>query len=788
MKKKNLLFSIFLFFLFVQYTNAQTWVLQQEGMGNSAVYHFSFLNSTTGFASCADVGAGMIYKTTNAGNSWTYVLTTSTGAINDVRFINSLTGFTCSSRGEIARTLDGGASWSIEYTDNNNGTLNTMNMFPSGTTGFAAGFGYCARSGNSGNSWSKSTLTGTQFNNAVLSSTKAIICGTLSGSNGYIWTTTNSGSAWTATEIDPAKYLFDINFIDANTGFVCGRTGAIYKTTNGGTNWTSFSISANDLTSVYFLNANTGFVGANHSGMYRTTNGGTDFTGCTVTPGILNNSISDIYFFDANNGILSGSAGVYYKTSDGGLTWIMTGNNLRMNAIDFPNSSTGYVVGVNIVAQRTTDGGANWMLMSVPLGGSELYSVKFVNSSTGFIGGSGLVKTENGGINWTSLSPGISLVYSIDFTDENTGYFGGTSGSIAKTTNNGDNFTTLSTGLAGFINGISFPDANTGYVCSSGGNLRKTTDEGANWTALTSGTSQVLYSINFINVNTGFAVGAGGTIINTTNGGANWSLQTSGTTSQLNSVKCGSNTDCLVAGNSGLILITTNGGANWSTQTSGTPQHLRSISFATKDSIYIAGALGTIIKSTDQLLPVELASFTSTVNGNNVVLNWNTVSEENNSGFEIERNSFGAVWSKIGFIAGKGTVNTPQNYSYIDNGLNSGRYSYRLKQIDYNGNYKYYELQNEVVIGVPNKFALMQNYPNPFNPSTIINYQLAINSFVSLKIYDLAGKEVMNLVNENQTAGYYAVNFNASSLSSGTYFYKLTSDKFSDVKKMIVVK
>ncbi|MBS1492629.1 MAG: T9SS type A sorting domain-containing protein [Bacteroidetes bacterium] len=187
-------------------------------------------------------------------------------------------------------------------------------------------------------------------------------------------------------------------------------------------------------------------------------------------------------------------------------------------------------------------------------------------------------------------------------------------------------------------------------------------------------------------------------------------------------------------------------------------------------------------------LPVEISSFTSTVVNNSVTLNWNTVMEENNSGFDIERSFFGGDWSKIGFAAGNGTVNAPQSYSFIDKGLNTGRYSYRLKQIDYNGNYKYYELQNEVVIGIPTKFALMQNYPNPFNPATIINYQLAVNSFVSLKVYDVTGKEVMNVINENQTAGYYTVSFNSAGLSSGTYFYKLTTDNFSDVKKMVVIK
>jgi hypothetical protein len=187
-------------------------------------------------------------------------------------------------------------------------------------------------------------------------------------------------------------------------------------------------------------------------------------------------------------------------------------------------------------------------------------------------------------------------------------------------------------------------------------------------------------------------------------------------------------------------------------------------------------------------LPVELASFTSSVNNNNVTLNWSTVQEQNNNGFEIERNSFGTGWKKIGYAEGHGTTNQSQNYIFKDNSLNTGRYSYRLKQIDYNGNFEYYELSNEVAIGVPNRYLLAQNYPNPFNPVSIINYQLAISSFVSLKVYDLAGKEVASLVNEVKDAGYYSVTFDAKNLSSGTYFYNLSTDKFSDVKKMVVLK
>lgn len=187
-------------------------------------------------------------------------------------------------------------------------------------------------------------------------------------------------------------------------------------------------------------------------------------------------------------------------------------------------------------------------------------------------------------------------------------------------------------------------------------------------------------------------------------------------------------------------------------------------------------------------LPVELSSFTSSVLNNKVVLNWSTVSEQNNSGFAIERKNNSTAWTNINFTAGSGTSNLSHNYSFTDNNLSSGRYNYRLKQVDYNGNFRYYDLSNEVVIDLPSKFSLSQNYPNPFNPETKINYSLPKSNFVILKIFDISGKEIMQLVNEKQDAGFYTVKFNAAGLSSGTYFYKLTSDGFSDIKKMMVVK
>ncbi|MBS1495054.1 MAG: T9SS type A sorting domain-containing protein [Bacteroidetes bacterium] len=194
------------------------------------------------------------------------------------------------------------------------------------------------------------------------------------------------------------------------------------------------------------------------------------------------------------------------------------------------------------------------------------------------------------------------------------------------------------------------------------------------------------------------------------------------------------------------------------------------------------------------VLPVELSSFTSSVNKNDVNLKWSTSNEQNNSGFDIERKLLSDNnWKKIGFVQGRGNSNSQVDYSYNDTKLESGKYNYRLKQIDYNGNFKYYDLNTEVQVGIPSKFVLAQNYPNPFNPSTKIDFDLPENAKVSIKIYDISGKEVANVMNDYKTAGYYSASFNASRLSSGLYFYSISAltdngKTYSSVKKMMLVK
>ncbi len=192
------------------------------------------------------------------------------------------------------------------------------------------------------------------------------------------------------------------------------------------------------------------------------------------------------------------------------------------------------------------------------------------------------------------------------------------------------------------------------------------------------------------------------------------------------------------------------------------------------------------------IVPVELTSFTASVSENNVKLLWETASEINNSGFGIERKSINFDFTQVGFVPGFGTTTEPKTYAFSDNNLRTGVYTYRLKQIDFDGTFTYSD-EVEVEVIAPAEFSLDQNYPNPFNPSTKITFSLAVNSKVSLKVFDVLGQEVASLINQDLTAGVHNYDFNATGINSGVYFYRIVANsvngnEFVDVKKMILVK
>lgn len=210
------------------------------------------------------------------------------------------------------------------------------------------------------------------------------------------------------------------------------------------------------------------------------------------------------------------------------------------------------------------------------------------------------------------------------------------------------------------------------------------------------------------------------------------------------------------------------------------------------DDIIINGIFTGIGTLCNGPLPVQITLFNYSVNKNKVILNWVTAWELNNSGFDIERAKItekGIIsWYRTGFIEGNGTVNETKYYSFEDKNLQPGTYKYRLKQIDYNSNYEYFDLMQEVNIMPPVNFFVKQNFPNPSNPKSNIYYEIPVAAIVSIRVYNMLGQLVKTIVNEYKDAGYHIAEFDGTNLPSGVYFYRLVAGNFAETKKMILLK
>ncbi|MCG6912888.1 T9SS type A sorting domain-containing protein [bacterium BMS3Abin03] len=220
------------------------------------------------------------------------------------------------------------------------------------------------------------------------------------------------------------------------------------------------------------------------------------------------------------------------------------------------------------------------------------------------------------------------------------------------------------------------------------------------------------------------------------------------------------------------------------------------ILYIMRDSLTIASNwLGSItsfgyksLKIGNSALPVELVSFNGKLNEKHIELHWQTQTEVNNYGFNVERSINNKDWATLSFIEGNGNSNSPKYYDFTDNDITkSGNYNYRLKQIDNDGTFEYSKIVS-VNVSLPENYYLSQNYPNPFNPETRIDFSIPQKQMVALRIYNTIGEQVAELLNEEKDAGSYSVKFNGSNLPSGIYIYRLTTQHFVMNKKMTLLK
>jgi hypothetical protein len=253
----------------------------------------------------------------------------------------------------------------------------------------------------------------------------------------------------------------------------------------------------------------------------------------------------------------------------------------------------------------------------------------------------------------------------------------------------------------------------------------------------------------------------------------------------------------LFAGTDGGVFLSTNNGTSWTAASTGLTNTFVNALAVSGTNLFAGTSGGGVWINSSYALPVELTSFTASVIHNTVGLKWNTATEVNNYGFEIERSEKLKVknekWERIGFVEGSGTTNAPKEYSFTDKNLTAGKNSYRLKQIDRDGQFKYSE-SVEVTVSSPTVIALEQNFPNPFNPSTTIRYALPSRSSAKIVVTNTLGQEVAVLTNGEQEAGYHEVEWRAN-VASGIYFYRIDAvsasdpnNRFVQVKKMLLLK
>jgi photosystem II stability/assembly factor-like uncharacterized protein len=474
-----------------------------------------------------------------------------------------------------------------------------------------------------------------------------------------------------------------------------------------------------------------------------------------------NSVLRNIYFFNSSTGWAAGYNGLI-KTIDNGETWTPKLEGYGLLDIFFLDNNTGWAAGLSGTIFKTTNGGDDWTRLDNDFN-FHFEKVYFADENNGYvIGKNYFLKTTDGGLSWTSQQPTLHILQTMFFINKDTGWIAGNEGVILKTTDAGStwNLQQMNGTAYGTLTSIYFIDENTGWASGSGldvegGVILKTVNGGSSWNLQHNGFNNFIYSVYFSNANTGWAVGDEGIMFSTTNGGAGWQLQGSGTFDDLYSVNIKSSLNGWSVGNGGTIL-----------------KYIKSLN--------------------SSVLPVELAGFEAKPGGSYVELSWTTATEINNKGFEIERKTEN-VWNTIGFVIGKGTTTLPSKYSFKDDLINisgSWQFAYRLKQVDYNGTYKY---SNEIEVQVNNApagYSLMQNYPNPFNPATVIKYSVKENTHVLLKVFDMLGREVATLLDDQKPAGTYTINFDAAAagLSSGTYFYTIKAGDFVKTKKMLLLK
>ncbi len=581
-----------------------------------------------------------------------------------------------------------------------------------------------------------------------------------------------STAQWIQQISGTTQGLYTVQFLNQNLGWTAGKDGTILKTTDGGENWISQSITSDD-------------------------------------------NIRSIFFTDSLNGWIAMYEwtpfrhGSVYHSTDGGNTWYiqLSTYDFALLSLFFIDNSRGWVVGTNGIAYKTTNGGNTWQEMYINTYDGWLYSVRFINSNYGWAAGdiSGhIAKTTNGGSSWFMQNlPTYNYLIDVYFIDQNFGWGVGQTGTIVKTTNSGSNWSLQPSGVTYELRDVQFANQQRGWAAGFGGVIVYSTNSGLSWSTQNSNTTDDLYALSFIDDATGWAVGNNGIILKYSyninfiqvldpNGGEViiagsmyyilWNSQ------NIIDVKIEYSTDNGVSWLSVVDSMTSTGIYEWIVPQELTSQGRIKISDLSNQNIFDISDGPFTVQSSKVINVIKPNGGEILEGGNSYEINWSSNDVEDvkieysiNNGaswdivIESTQKTGAYLWNVPNILSTQGRVKisdvtTPSIYDVSDNTFHIN-YTVDVNDPKYSYDYKLY-----------------QNYPNPFNPTTSIEYSVAENAYVTINIYDVLGNIISTLVAEDKVAGHYRVEFDATEIPSGIYFYKVITSEFSATKKMILLK
>lgn len=766
------------------------------------------LNTSVMYIATGDGDANETYsigvlKSTDGGETWNttglswVISSTSKVSINSlwINPVNPQILIAATSSG-IYRTSDGGATWSQKA----NGLFKELDANPQNPDIIyscrmlsTASNSPLYKSTDGGVTWSPLAggLPYTEYYRpalAIARSNPSTLYLLLSGlDDGYygLYKSTNSGSSWTLQSNSPNllgwetdgsdlggqgwyDLAIEVSPVNENTVYVGGVN--IWKSTNAGVNWTISAHWYGDGGKPYVHADHHAFLmlpgngnvlySCNDGGLFKTTNGGTSWTDLSNGLGI-----QQFYRIGVSKSnpsmVIGGSQDNGTNLLNGAWTNVLGGDGMEA-AIDPVNPKIMYGEYYYGMMSRSTDGGVYFTSIDNGITEDGDWVSPFVlhpkNSSILYRGTTKLYKSTNRGTNWTSL-------------------FGPVGG--------------------GAITSIAIAPSDVNYIYISNRTyLYRTTNGGTTWTKSTTALPQISYlAVHPDDPNMLFIVrstySGGSKVSKSTDGGTSWiSLMDNLPEIPVNCIAIHPfNGNQIYIGTDLGVFYSSTGGGAWQEYNTNLPNVIvNELEIHESENKLYAATYGRGLWTSpleNPKVPVELISLKATGRQGSVLIEWSTATETNNRGFEIERKS-GNSWIFSGFVKGKGTVTEKSSYSFTDKHAPVGKAVYRIKQVDYDGTVNFArELTADVI---PGEFSLGQNYPNPFNPVTTINYTVPVNSVVSLKVYDMTGREVSTLASGHKEAGSYEVKFDASGLTSGIYLYELRAGGYTQAKKLAVIK